>query len=186
MTLKSTITLIAVLLLLQATILHFMGQPFFCACGTITLWESEVLSPQMSQQLLDWYSFTHIIHGFLFYLLLKLIFPRLPFLTSLLMATGIEVAWEILENTPWLVQIYRQQALAQGYVGDSIVNSMLDVVCMVLGFILAKRWPLWLSLVFVLAIEIGLALVIRDNLTLNILNFIYAFDAIKQWQSGYN
>src|SRR3954464_6554156 len=97
------------LLLVQAIVLYLFHQPIICTCGYIKLWEGSVASSGNSQHLTDWYTFSHIIHGFLFYLLLWYFFPKMPLLQRLLMAVGIEVAWEITENTPMVIQHYREQ-----------------------------------------------------------------------------
>jgi hypothetical protein len=180
---KATLFAIIALLAIQAGALLAMGRPPICACGTVKFWEGDVLSAEMSQHLFDWYSFSHIVHGLLFYFLLRLIFPRLPVLPRLLIAIGIEVTWEIAENTPWVIDAYRQQALAQGYVGDSTINSLFDTLSMIAGFALARTIPVWASVLAALALEGYAAYEIHDNLTLNVLNFIHQFDAIKHWQS---
>src|SRR5262245_51229619 len=167
---------IAILLVAQATTLYLLGQPFICACGYIALFVVDPWSSQMSQQLTDWYTFSHIIHGFIFYALLWLIAPRLPVLWRLAIAVGLEASWEIAENTPWVIQAYRRQALAQGYVGDSIINSLMDTASMMLGFVLAWKLPWKWTLTAALAMEVAVAYVIHDNLTLNILGFVHQFD----------
>lgn len=174
----------AALLATQAVVLLAMGQPPICACGTVRLWHGETSSPETSQHLTDWYTLTHVVHGFGFYLLLRLVMPGLPTGHRFLGALGLEVGWEILENTPVVIERYREQALAQGYFGDSIVNSLADTLAMVIGFALARLLPVWASVVLVLAVELFLALVIRDNLTLNILQLIYPIEAISRWQAG--
>ena len=148
------------------------------------LWEGVVLSSGNSQHLIDWYTFSHIIHGFLFYLALWLLFPRLPIAARLLLALGIEVGWEIIENTPWLIEHYREQALAQGYTGDSIINSVSDSVAMIVGFFLAWRLPILATVAIGMGLELFVGAMIRDNLTLNILNFFHQFEFISRWQSG--
>jgi hypothetical protein len=168
----------------QIGALTLFGQPAICACGYVKLWEGEVLSSGTSQHIADWYSFTHVVHGFIFYLLTWVALPRLTAPQRLLVAIGLEAGWEVLENAPFFVALYRKQALAQGYVGDSILNSLSDVVMMSLGFLLAWRLPLWGVIGLALAMEIGLALAIRDNLTLNLLNFIYPLEAVHRWQAG--
>jgi hypothetical protein len=180
---KTTGFAIIVVLAIQAGVLLAMGRPLICACGTVKFWEGDVLSAEMSQQLFDWYTFSHIVHGLLFYFLLRSIFPKLPVLPRLLIAIGIEVTWEIAENTPWVIEAYRQQALAQGYVGDSTINSLSDTLSMIAGFALARTIPVWASLLAALFLEGFAAYEIRDNLTLNVLNFIHQFDFIKHWQS---
>jgi hypothetical protein len=174
----------AALLATQAVVLFAMGQPAICACGTVRLWHGETSSPETSQQLTDWYTLTHVVHGFGFYLLLRLVVPRLPAGHRLLLALGLEVGWEILENTPAIIERYREQALAQGYFGDSIVNSVTDTLATAAGFVLARLMPVWASIMLVVTIELFLALTIRDNLTLNILQLIYPIEAISRWQAG--
>ena len=175
---------VAVLFAIQIGVLYFLGQPFISASGQIQFWVSAVLSPEMSQQLFDWYTFSHIIHGFIFYGILKLVFPRMTLFTRLLIAMGIEIGWEIAENTPWVINAYREQALAVGYAGDSIINSVLDTVSMMFGFYLARRLPVAVTVFLAVAFEVFVGIEIRDNLTLNVLNFIYQFDFIREWQSG--
>ena len=187
MTIKKATSILFVpigLLVVQIGVLAFLGQPAICECGTIKLWVSDVLSSDMSQHLTDWYTFSHIIHGILFYALLTWLFPRLSVWQKLAIAAGAEIAWEIAENTPWVIEAYRKQALAQGYVGDSILNSVMDTLSMMFGFFVARRSPIWLSIVLVVSMEVGVAYAIHDNLTLNILNFIYPFDFITRWQGG--
>lgn len=164
--------------------LFFLGQPWIVESGIIKFWEGDITSSGMSQQVFDWYTFSHIIHGFVFYGILKLLFPRMHILTRLLIAMGIEVGWEIAENTPYVINAYREQALAQGYTGDSIINSFFDLISMMVGFFFALRMPVWLTVFLTIAFEVFVGISIRDNLTLNILNFIYQFDFIHEWQSG--
>jgi len=174
---------IPVLLAIQAAVLLAMGRPPICACGTVKFWEGDVLSSEMSQHLFDWYTYSHIVHGLLFYGALRLVFPKMPVLPRLLIAMGIEVSWEIAENTPWVIEAYRKQALAQGYVGDSTINALFDTLSMMAGFAVARFAPVWASVVLAIALELYAAYEIHDNLTLNVLNFIHPFDVITQWQS---
>jgi hypothetical protein len=171
-------------LLLQGAVLAFLGQPAVCLCGELKLWEGAVLSDGNSQQVTDWYTFSHVIHGFIFYLLTWLIFPRMSFARRFLIALALETTWEVFENTPMVINKYREQALAQGYVGDSILNSLSDTASMALGFVLARRFPVWLTVTLAALLELFVGYSIRDNLTLNILNFIHQFPAIAKWQSG--
>ena len=143
-----------------------------------------MLSSGNSQHLTDWYTFSHIIHGFLFYLLLWLVFPKMPVSKRLLIAMGIEIGWEILENTPMVINHYRQQALAQGYTGDSIINSVVDTLAMMAGFFMARKWPVWSIVAIGLGMELFVGMMIRDNLTLNVLNLIHIFPAVARWQGG--
>jgi hypothetical protein len=172
------------LVAVQAGVLALLGQPLISASGEVKFWVSEVLSPEMSQQLFDWYTFSHVIHGFLFYAFLRWLFPRMPVASRLLVAMGIEIAWEIAENTPWIIDAYREQALAVGYTGDSIVNSLFDTLAMMFGFFLALRLPVWFTITLAVFFEVFTGVMIRDNLTLNILNFIYQFEFIHRWQAG--
>ena len=132
----------------------------------------------------DLYTPSHIVHGILFYGLLRLVLPRAPVLVRLAMAVGIEVSWEIAENSPWVIEAYRKQALAAGYTGDSILNSLLDTVAMMTGFAIARLLPWKATVALVLALEIGVGALVRDNLTLNVLNFVHRFPAIEAWQKG--
>jgi hypothetical protein len=175
---------IPVLLAIQIAVLLAMGRPAICTCGSIRFWENSPLSPETSQQLFDWYTFSHIVHGFLFYGAIRLIFRhRITVWQAVLIAMGLEIGWEILENTPWVIEAYRQQALAQGYVGDSTINSVFDTFSMIAGFTLARFIPAWLSVILVLLLEFSAAYAIHDNLTLNVLNFIHPIDAITRWQA---
>jgi hypothetical protein len=182
-------SIVAVLLVTQVAVLHAFGQPLVAASGRLLLWANDPFSPDTSQQLADWYSFSHIIHGFIFFGLLKLAVPRLPVGIRLLIAMGIEVAWELTENTPMVIRHYREQALAVGYAGDSILNSVSDTLMMCAGFFLASRlrWPSAVALAACL--ELFTALAIRDNLTLNVVNLIAPADwapihAIHRWQAA--
>lgn len=170
------------LLVIQFIALVLLGQPLICECGYVKLWHGVVLSGGNSQHLSDWYTPSHVIHGILFYALLWLIAPKLSHGKRLLIALGIEVGWEIIENTPMVINQYREQALAQGYTGDSIINSMMDSVAMLVGFLVAKRSPVAFSILAVIALEIFVGFAIHDNLTLNILNFIHPIDAVTEWQ----
>jgi hypothetical protein len=179
----------ALLIGLQVAILHGFGQPLVATSGHILLWVNDPRSPDTSQQLADWYSFSHIIHGFIFYGLLRLAAPRLPFGARLLLAMATEIGWEALENSPAVIRHYRQQALAAGYVGDSILNSVSDTAMMSTGFFVASKLRARFAIALALGFELFTACVIRDNLTLNVLNLVAPADwapirAIHDWQSG--
>jgi hypothetical protein len=179
----------AALLGLQIAVLHAYGQPLIAASGRILLWVNDPFSPDTSQQLADWYSFSHIIHGFIFFGLLKLAAPRLTFATRILIAMSIEVGWELAENSPAVIRHYREQALAAGYVGDSILNSLSDTLMMCAGFFIASRLRAGYVVALAIGFEIFTASMIRDNLTLNVINLTAPAQwapiiAIHDWQAA--
>lgn len=182
--LRIPVLVIAALLAVQAVVLWWFGQPLLCECGAVKLWEGDVWSVGNSQQFFDWYTFSHVIHGFIFYWMTVLLFPRMRASQRILIALGLEIAWEIAENTPYVIDLYRQQALAAGYSGDSILNSLFDSFSMLFGFVLAWRLPVRFIVVLALIMEAFVGYMIHDNLVLNILNFIYQFDFINEWQSS--
>ena len=179
----------AALIGLQAAILHHMGQPLIAASGRILLWVGNPFSPETSQQLTDWYSFSHVIHGFIFYGLLRFAAPRQALGLRLLAAMAIEIGWELAENSPAVIQHYRQQALAVGYVGDSILSSVSDTVMMSCGFFAASRLRARTIIALAIGFEFFTAYFIRDNLTLNVINLIAPphwalIRSIHDWQAG--
>ena len=163
-------------------ILLAMGRPPICACGEINLWGP--VGPEQSQMLADWYSPSHVVHGFLFYAALHLAAPRWPVERRFLAALLVEIAWEIVENTPAVIDRYREATIALGYSGDSILNNMSDIAMMAVGFLAARKLPVWVSVLIVLLLELVPLIVIRDNLVLNVWMLLAPNDAIRAWQSG--
>ena len=179
----AAITIIG-LFAIQAAVLLAIGRVLICPCGAVKLWHGTVMSSENSQHLLDWYSFSHIIHGFLLYLATYFLFPKTPVFTRLLMALSFEVLWEIFENTPFVIERYRAATIALDYYGDSVINSLSDTLMALIGFMVAYRLPVLITVAFALAMELVVGFWIRDNLTLNVLMLIHPFYAIRQWQDA--
>lgn len=174
----------AVIVVLQIVIEYLMGRIWICSCGTVKLWEGGVNTSGNSQHLSDWYTPSHIIHGFLFYWFAWLVFRRRSVGFRLGVATVIEAGWEILENSPIIIDRYRTATMALNYYGDSILNSAMDTAWMALGFLAAWRLPVWLTILIALFFELLTAYVIRDNLTLNVIMLVWPVQAILDWQSA--
>jgi hypothetical protein len=167
-----------------AAILLAMGRNPICTCGTIDLWVGARDTPKTSQMLADWYSLSHIVHGLLFFALLWLVARRWSIGTRFIAALLVESAWEVIENTPLVIDRYRETTAALGYSGDSVINSVSDILMMCVGFLVARKLPVWASLLLLIVLEIVPLFVIRDNLALNILNLIAPNAAIAAWQAG--
>jgi hypothetical protein len=161
-----------------------MGRNPICTCGTVELWVGARDSAKTSQMLADWYSLSHVVHGLLFYAGLWLIAGRWPVEWRFLTAMLLEGAWEVTENTPLVIDRYRSTTAAIGYTGDSILNSMSDIIMMALGFLIARKLPIRATLLLLIALEVVPLVAIRDDLTLNILNLIVPIRAVQQWQTG--
>jgi Protein of unknown function (DUF2585) len=176
--------------LYAAFILYAMRRPPICPCGTVKLWWGVVASAQNSQHLADWYSFSHVIHGLIFYALAHLfwrkwsLFDGAPARWALPIAVAIEASWELLENSPMIIERYRAVTVSFGYSGDSIVNSLADIGWMMGGFWIAGRLPWKASLTLAIALELFTLAAIPDNLTLNVLMLVWPIDAVRQWQAA--
>ena len=173
-----------------AAILLAMGRVPICTCGTVKLWHGVVQSAENSQQLTDWYSLSHFIHGLIMYFVAWLLWSKWrllggkPARWALPIAVLVEAAWEVTENTPMVIDRYRAVTVSFGYTGDSVLNSMGDIGCMIVGFLVAARLPWKVSLALAAAFELLTLYVIRDNLTLNVVMLFWPIEAIRQWQAG--
>lgn len=172
------------LVALTALALHAVGRPLICTCGEVKLWTGAIQSADNSQHLADWYTPSHIIHGFLFYALGWLFLRRNPMGERFVMAILIEAAWELLENSEYIINRYREATFAFGYSGDSVINSVADLGWMTFGFLLARRLPVVATIAIAIAFELIALWAVRDNLTLNVLMLVAPIDAIKAWQGG--
>lgn len=172
------------IVILAIIILFSMGRIPFCKCGVISIWSSDVMSSEQSQQFADPYSFTHVVHGIAFYFLLWLAFgKKLKPVQRLLLSIGLESAWEILENTDYVINRYREATISLDYYGDSILNSVGDIIAMILGYVMAWKFPKKLTIAIVIITEVLLFYFIRDNLTINIIMLIHPVEAIRYLQS---
>jgi hypothetical protein len=169
---------------LMAAVLLAMGRVPICACGTVRLWHGAVNSAENSQHIADWYAPSHFIHGLLFFGLFRLLAPRAPLGARALMAALLEAAWEVAENTPMVINRYREATAALGYTGDSVLNSVSDLGFMLIGFAVAARLPWWASVGLGIGLELLALAAIRDNLTLNVLMLLYPVPAIRDWQAA--
>lgn len=185
---RRTALLAAALVALTALSLFVMGRTPICTCGTVKLWHGIVMSSENSQHLTDWYTFSHIIHGFLFYaagwLWLRLTQQEVAAGRLFLLALAVECGWEILENTDFIINRYREATISLDYYGDSIINSVFDILAMAAGYFLAGRWPVWVTIACALAMEAFTGVMIRDNLALNVLMLVWPVDTILRWQNG--
>ena len=178
--------LAAILILIAAaTILLAMGRNPICTCGTVELWVGQRDSPKTSQMLADWYSLSHIVHGLLFYAALWLVARRWPVEWRFLVALLVESAWEVTENTPFVIDRYRETTAALGYTGDSVINSLSDILMMCVGFLAARKLPVWVAVALLIALEVVPLFVIRDNLALNVWNLLAPNPAVAAWQAGH-
>jgi hypothetical protein len=183
-TTRTQLAIVAGIILIAGAILYGMGHPLICKCGYVKLWHFDVMSAENSQHIIDWYTPSHIIHGFLFYALLWLIAPRASFGLRLILAVLIEASWEVVENTDFVINHYREMTVSLDYYGDSVLNSVSDILFMIFGFYLAAWLPVWATVVLAIALELFIGFMIRDNLTLNVIMFVWPLDSILHWQQG--
>lgn len=192
----------AIIVIGTVLIEYAMGRILFCKCGYVSFWYGDTNGPGNSQHITDWYSFSHLIHGFLFYGFLHLVSKwigkrkmrrgeavlpgghALSMSTRLVWAVGIEAGWELLENSSFIIDRYRAVTLANDYIGDSILNSVVDIFTAGLGFLMARRLPVTLSIVLIITLEVFAAYFVRDNLTLNVIMLLFPLEAVKNWQMG--
>ena len=181
-----TVLLVSGIVAAQATLLYLMGHPLICKCGYVKLWYFDVQSAENSQHIIDWYTASHIIHGFLFYWLLWLAsrYAPMSFGLRLVLAVAVEASWEVIENTDFVINHYREMTISLDYYGDSVINSVSDTLFMVLGYFVARWLPVWLTVSIAIALEVFVGAMIRDNLTLNILMFVSPMDSVLHWQQG--
>ncbi len=172
----------ALVVLAMIVLLRAEGRSFLCSCGHFAVWVSDWCSSNTSQQLLDPYSFTHLLHGFLFFWLIALVFKRMPRGWQFLLAMLLESAWEVFENTSFVINKYRTETAALGYTGDTVVNSLGDLACALIGFVIARQLGVRRSLIVFVLVEAVLIFLIHDSLLLQILMLVRPVEAIKLWQ----
>ena len=172
------------IILLTAAWLLWIGREPWCKCGYIKLWHGQVVSAENSQHISDWYTPSHIIHGFLFFGALWLVARKLSFGWRLAIATLVECAWEIVENSDAVIERYRSVTISLDYFGDSVLNTVCDVLAMVLGFWLASKLPVWATVALIILFEGVTMWIIRDGLALNVLMLVWPLDSVAQWQAG--
>ena len=173
---------IALVVILTLLLLHLEGRSWICSCGHVLVWTGQICSANNSQHLLDPYSFTHVLHGFLYLWLLALIAPRMSGRWQFCIAVILACLWELLENSDFIINRYRTETAALGYQGDTVVNSLGDILCCAVGFVIARKLGLRRSLIAFVLVELVLLLWIRDSLLVEILMLLHPIDALKAWQ----
>ncbi len=179
---KTPVILCLLVIVVSAVILMWQGRVWWCQAGDYTPWSWNIWTTHNSQHIIDPYAFTHVLHGVLEFWLIGLVFKRMPLAWRLLIAVIIESTWEVAENSSFIIERYRTVTLSLDYFGDSIINSLADIICCVTGFAIAYKLKFWKSLALFVATEAILILWIRDSLLINIVMLIYPIEALKIWQ----
>lgn len=175
---------LAAVLAITGIIEYAFGRSPLGPDGKFGWWDGNIWGNENSQRVADVYSFSHIIHGMAFYGLLWLVAPKLPVKYRFVLALVLEAGWELLENSPMIIDRYRATTIAQGYTGDSVLNSVSDIIMAGIGFLMAKFFKIWVTVALVIAMELGCLWWVRDNLTLNIVMLVYPLESLKAWQSA--
>lgn len=184
MTLRQAHIVGLVLITISGAILYLMGRDLICPCGYVLVWGADAPVEQSSKHMFDWYSPSHLLHGFIFFAILWLVARRLTLGTRAAIAVAVECLWEVVENTPWVINAYRELPAGAGYSGDSVLNATVDILCMAVGFWLARVLPVWMSVAIFLGFEALTLWLIRDGLMLNVLMLLWPVEAIATWQAG--
>jgi hypothetical protein len=184
LSLSAALVICTAIMGMAAWVLYWMGRNPICQCGYVEFWHG-TRDAGISQHFTDFYTYSHVLHGIIFYWLLSVLFQgRLSVAARLVIAMGIEASWEVFENTEFIINRYRTGTISRDYTGDSIVNSLGDMLAALVGFLVAARLPAWVTVLLLIATEIVMLVLLRDNLTLNIIMLVYPLDWIRQWQSG--
>ncbi|HTH50939.1 MAG TPA: DUF2585 family protein, partial [Pyrinomonadaceae bacterium] len=173
----------AAVLFAVALIESWQGRVWWCPAGDYSPWSWAVMSQHNSQHFIDPYTFTHMLHGMTEFFIIRLLFPRVPLAWSLFLALGVEGCWEAVENTDYVINRYREVTISLNYYGDSIVNSLSDIACCGLGFLLARKLRFWRSAALFVITEIVLMLTIHDSLIINVIQLIYPTETLRHWQN---
>lgn len=173
------------ILAITAGLLYAAGRSPICPCGTVKLFDFVPKAAEDSQHIFDWYTFSHILHGLIFYFAIWLVGRgRVPFTVGILIALVLESGWELFENSQYIINRYQSQSISEHYNGDSILNAIGDILTMAAGFFLASLLPVLASIALLIGIEVWMAWMIRDNLTLNIISLTHPIPSITEWQEG--
>ena len=181
---RSQIVAVSLIIVASIIALALLGRVWWCE--TVDAWplSLQVNSRHNSQHVLDPYTFTHVLHGIMEFWLIGLVFRKVPMAWRFVIAIFIESSWEVLENTNYIINRYREATISLDYFGDSIVNSLADIVSCGIGFAIAHRVRLWWSAAIFFATEAILLIFIRDSLLLNLLMLVWPLEGVRQWQMG--